>query len=174
MAKLQLEPNVPVEVALSFPTGRTVSSQFPPGTQVMYTLTSGELLFVPPAVAEKITALGVARGEAFTICRAGNNHWKVGRGAGALRADPAQRDGIDFDDVPPQRTLPPERRMPAPRPPQHREPPPLLSESLKAALHAAMQAEIAAKEAGYELRFTSADVTALGIAVLTNVMRCKL
>jgi len=42
---LKLEPNVPTELALQFPTGLNVTGKF--GPQVLFTLTNNRRLYVP-------------------------------------------------------------------------------------------------------------------------------
>ena len=40
------------------------------GDQVLYTLTDGRVMYVPPIVKKKIDELGIGRGELFTITKA--------------------------------------------------------------------------------------------------------
>jgi hypothetical protein len=66
--KVQFQTNVPIEVALKYNDGKEVTGQY--GDQVLYTLTDGRVMYVPPIVKKKIDALGIGRGELFTITKA--------------------------------------------------------------------------------------------------------
>ena len=66
--KVQFQTNVPVEVVLKYGNGKDVTGQY--GDQVLYTLTDGRVMYVPPIVRRQIEDLGVARGELFTITKA--------------------------------------------------------------------------------------------------------
>src|ERR1039458_5018468 len=66
--KLQFQTNVPVDVALKYNDGKEVTGQY--GDQVLYTLTDGRVMYVPPIVKKKIEELGIGRGEPFTITKA--------------------------------------------------------------------------------------------------------
>jgi hypothetical protein len=68
-----LENNMPVELALSFTTGKIVEGRT--GQRVMYSLDfpPEHVLFVDLPVSQKITMLQVAVGERFFICRRPKN-----------------------------------------------------------------------------------------------------
>ncbi len=66
--KVQFQTNVPVEVALKYNDGKEVTGQY--GDQVLYTLTDGRVMYVPPIVKKKIDELGIGRGELFTLTKA--------------------------------------------------------------------------------------------------------
>ena len=66
--KLKLATNVPQDIALKFSEGKPYSSEY--GDSVMYTLTDERIWFAPPIVAQKITQLGITRGELFRIVKA--------------------------------------------------------------------------------------------------------
>ena len=66
--KVQFQTNVAVEVALKYGDGKDVTGQY--GDQVLYTLTDGRVMYVPPIVKKKIDELGIGRGEVFTIRKA--------------------------------------------------------------------------------------------------------
>ena len=77
-AILKFEPNVPIQVALQYATGKRCAN-----ARVMYTLTSGDKMFLNAPEADRVDALGVKPGEAFTICQVGkgkNVQWAIGRG----------------------------------------------------------------------------------------------
>ena len=66
--KIQFQTNIPVDVALKYSEGKDVTGNF--GDQVLYTLTDGRVMFVPPIVQKQITDLGIEKGEVFTILKA--------------------------------------------------------------------------------------------------------
>jgi hypothetical protein len=66
--KVQFQTNVPIDVALKYNDGKEVTGQY--GDQVLYTLTDGRVMYVPPIVKRKIDGLGIGRGELFTIMKA--------------------------------------------------------------------------------------------------------
>ena len=59
--KVQFQTNIPVEVALKYGDGKEVNGQY--GDQVLYTLTDGRVMYVPPIVKRRIEELGIGRGE---------------------------------------------------------------------------------------------------------------
>ena len=88
--KVQFQTNVPVEVALKYNDGKEVTGQY--GDQVLYTLTDGRVMYVPPIVKKKIDELGIGRGELFTITKAEKKNgtrrtieWVVGANDGGDR-----------------------------------------------------------------------------------------
>src|ERR1700722_7714154 len=66
--KVQFQTNVPIEVALKYNDGKEVNGQY--GDQVLYTLTDGRVMYVPPIVKRKIEELGVGRVEVFRLTKA--------------------------------------------------------------------------------------------------------
>ena len=66
--KVQFQTNVSIDVALKYNDGKEVTGQY--GDQVLYTLTDGRVMYVPPIVKKKIDELGIGRGELFTITKA--------------------------------------------------------------------------------------------------------
>ncbi|MBV9613715.1 MAG: hypothetical protein JO091_14670, partial [Acidobacteriaceae bacterium] len=68
MEKVQFQTNVPVEVALKYDDGKEVTGQY--GDQILYTLTDGRVMYVPPIVKKKIDEAGITRGELFIITKA--------------------------------------------------------------------------------------------------------
>ena len=59
--------NVPAEVILERPEGTLVQGRY--GDRVMFSLADGRVMYVPPFVASKIEAEGVAAGERFQLCK---------------------------------------------------------------------------------------------------------
>jgi hypothetical protein len=66
--RVVFEANVPVEATLAYPDGLKVQGRF--GDQVMYSLTDGRVMYVPPVVRDKLVELGIRQHEPFAICRA--------------------------------------------------------------------------------------------------------
>src|SRR5216684_4987500 len=66
--KVQFQTNVSIEVALKYSDGKEVTGQY--GDQVLYTLTDGRVMYVPPIVKKRIDERGIGRGELFTITKA--------------------------------------------------------------------------------------------------------
>ena len=64
---LKLVPNVPVEIALQFPTGKIVTGTY--GDQVMYSLAGNKILCLDLGPAEKVNQLWVKPGETFLIVK---------------------------------------------------------------------------------------------------------
>lgn len=67
MEVLRFSTNVTEEVALKFDDGKAVEGRY--GDQVLYTLTDGRLMYLPPIAAKRITDLRIAKGEAFQVCK---------------------------------------------------------------------------------------------------------
>jgi hypothetical protein len=67
MEILRFAPEVPVEVALKFPTGKLVQGNH--GKDMMYTLVDGRLMFLEQGVAVQLDTLRIAPGEPFWITR---------------------------------------------------------------------------------------------------------
>jgi hypothetical protein len=66
--RIVFEPNVPVTAMLAYADGLKVQGRF--GDQVMYSLTDGRVMYVPPIVRDKLVELGIRQNEPFAICRA--------------------------------------------------------------------------------------------------------
>src|ERR1700720_3599568 len=66
--KVQFQTNVAIDVALKYNDGKEVTGQY--GDQVLYTLTDGRVMYVPPIVKTRIEELGIGRGELFTLTKA--------------------------------------------------------------------------------------------------------
>src|ERR1700688_2802550 len=64
---LRFQTNTPTEVALNSPQGTTVEGRY--GERVLFHLTDGRVMYVPPIVARKIEAQGIAPGEPFELCK---------------------------------------------------------------------------------------------------------
>jgi len=66
--RVVFEANVPVTATLAYADGLKVQGRF--GDQVMYSLTDGRVMYVPPVVRDKLVELGIRQNEPFAICRA--------------------------------------------------------------------------------------------------------
>jgi hypothetical protein len=66
--RVVFEANVPVTATLAYADGLKVQGRF--GDQVMYSLTDGRVMYVPPLVRDKLVELGIRQNEPFNICRA--------------------------------------------------------------------------------------------------------
>src|ERR1019366_9178811 len=64
---LRFQTNTPTEVALNSPQGTIVEGRY--GERVLFHLTDGRVMYVPPIVARKIEAQGIAPGEPFEQCK---------------------------------------------------------------------------------------------------------
>ena len=65
---LRLETNVPTEVTLQSSEGVIIAGRY--GNRMMFYLTDGRVMYVPPIVATKIEAQGIVAGERFELCKA--------------------------------------------------------------------------------------------------------
>ena len=66
--RVVFEANVPVTATLAYADGLKVQGRF--GDQVMYSLTDGRVMYVPPLVRDKLMELDILQNEPFNICRA--------------------------------------------------------------------------------------------------------
>ena len=66
--RVMFEANVPVTATLAYADGLKVQGRF--GDQVMYSLSDGRVMYVPPMVRDKLVELGIGQNEPFAICRA--------------------------------------------------------------------------------------------------------
>jgi hypothetical protein len=83
---VEFPPNVPVTVALKYNQGKLVAGQY--GERMMFTTTDNRVLFLDPATAGQITALGINVRENFIITQRWDRlqnsprTWEVARAAG--------------------------------------------------------------------------------------------
>jgi len=64
---LRFQTNVPNEVSLESPQGVVVQGRY--GDRMMFNLTDGQVMYVPPIVANKIEAEGIGPGEPLELCK---------------------------------------------------------------------------------------------------------
>jgi hypothetical protein len=180
--KVQFQTNVPIEVALKYDDGKEVTGQY--GDQVLYTLTDGRVMYVPPIVKKKIDELGIVRGELFTLTKAEKKsgtrrtiEWVVGAndgGNGKPQTRAQQRNG----------QVPAQRRGGASAPAHGNSHRPgstsegkgflvtgqgqFLLQALAAAVDVAAATERYAAASGTELQFTSEDLREIGLTIYTR------
>ena len=96
---LRFQPNVPTQVALQSSQGIVVEGRY--GNRMMFSLVDGRVMYVPPIVATKIEAEGIAAGERFELCKA---QIKNGRGRSVewvlRRLDPEEQLAEIATDAP--------------------------------------------------------------------------
>jgi hypothetical protein len=178
--KVQFQTNVPVEVALKYNDGKEVNGQY--GDQVLYTLTDGRVMYVPPIVKRKIDELGIGRGELFTLTKAEKKNgtrrtieWLVAageRGEGVQTRDPQvtgrpRRNGAAGEAVAGNGHA---RRASASTDAKGflvTGQGQFLLQALAAAVDAAATTERYATSCGVELQFTSEDVREIGLRIYT-------
>jgi hypothetical protein len=180
--KVQFQTNVPIEVALKYDDGKEVTGQY--GDQVLYTLTDGRVMYVPPIVKKKIDELGIVRGELFTLTKAEKKsgtrrtiEWVVGAndgGNGKPQTRAQQRNG----------QVPAQRRGGVSAPANGKSHRPgstsegkgflvtgqgqFLLQALAAAVDVAAATERYAAASGTELQFTSEDLREIGLTIYTR------
>jgi hypothetical protein len=182
--KLQFQTNVATDVALKYNDGKEVTGQY--GDQVLYTLTDGRVMYVPPIVKKKIDELGIGRGELFTITKAEKKNgtrrtieWVVATDGSGDR-NPQRRAQQPNGQGPDQRR---QGSGSAPRNGNgHRPDPPrneakgflvtgqgqFLLQALAAAVDVAAATERYAAACGLELQFTSEDLREIGLSIYTS------
>jgi hypothetical protein len=183
--KVQFQTNIPVEVALKYGDGKEVNGQY--GDQVLYTLTDGRVMYVPPIVKRRIEELGIGRGELFTLTKAEKKNgtrrtieWLVAAG--------------ERGDRPPQESVqPPNGQRPAQQPigtavPRnangHRanstndtkgflvtSQGQSLLQAMAAAVDVAGATERYAAASGVELQFTSEDLREIGLRIYATSLK---
>ena len=181
--KLQFQTNVAIDVALKYNDGKEVTGQY--GDQVLYTLTDGRVMYVPPIVKKKIDELGIGRGEQFTITKMEKKNgtrrtieWVVATDGSGDRNPPKRAQQ-------PNGQGPDQRRQGAGSAPAngngHRLSPrneakgflvsgqgQFLLQALAAAVDVAAATERYATACGLELQFTSEDLREIGLSIYTT------
>jgi len=180
--KVQFQTNVPVEVALKYNDGKEVNGQY--GDQVLYTLTDGRVMYVPPIVKRRIDELGIERGELFTLTKAEKKNgtrrtieWLVAPGECGERqgqtrdqqvTERERRNGAAGQAVAGNGHV---RRSTASGDAKGflvTGQGQFLLQSLAAAVDAAATTERYATACGVELQFTSEDVREIGLRIYTT------
>ena len=179
--KVQFQTNIPVEVALKYGDGKEVNGQY--GDQVLYTLTDGRAMYVPPIVKRRIEELGIGRGELFTLTKAEKKNgtrrtieWLVAAGErgekppresvqAAKSERPAQqRNGAAVSGNGNGQRANSNNDAKGFLVTNHGQ---LLLQSLAAAVDVATATERYAAASGVELQFTSEDLREIGLRIYT-------
>ena len=185
--RVVFEANVPVTGTLAYADGLKVQGRF--GDQVMYSLTDGRVMYVPPIVRDKLLELGIRQNEPFAICRAerreGNRRfvdWLVQpNGSGA----PSQSEGVhsDMPDPPPANDNCGARAKsssngngsgngnPVRTPTGSGTAETALRSALMASIDAALAAEQYASAHGLSVRFGSEDLRAMALSLFIQHAR---
>jgi len=158
MSYLKIQLNEPTQIALKYPTGRECENKFNPNERQLYwTLMDGQGLYTPLSFGQTIKELGIRAGEKFTVTK---QH--KGRGiewiAEKLTPTPIAQvldrsENLDGHIA---------ERKPVTQQTQ-------LESAIKTAVAAAHAAEVHAKELGYTCRFSSNDISRMGISVLISM-----
>jgi hypothetical protein len=178
---VQFEPNVPMEVTLDSPQGVVIQGRY--GNRIMFLLTDGRVMYVPPIVAAKIEAERILPGEPFELCKseAANEHgrpveWVLKR----IDASRKQRCPAKEPETELERRLhasvdwaTAKKATPPGDPPRNgTTPPPVatkLEHALRTAISAAFNAEKYGAELGYVVRFDADAIKSMAITVLINM-----
>lgn len=177
MAKLQLRTNVPEIIALQFAQGKEVESNFN-GTEILYTLEDGRSWYVHPAVARKIDALSLGKGEPFEVTKTA-----AGTGKGFTYEVKHLHQAAPQASFPSQAAVPPSVQTrqngttsahvvhtasqdSAPSPVTQR-----MMSSFTVAIDAIAEAQAYANRKGLGLTFTSENLTSAALSVFINA--CK-
>ncbi len=166
--------NVPAEIALERSEGTRVQGRY--GDRVMFTLTDGRVMYVPPFVADKIQAEGVAPGDRFELCKT-----QVKKGSRrsiewiVRRLDPSEPESetqlerdlrASIESVAAKGNGNGNHVAPACGQPV---PTTKLEHALKTAISAAYNAERYGAELGYVVRFDADAIKSMAITVLINM-----
>ena len=178
------EANVPVTATLAYAGGLKVQGRF--GDQVMYSLTDGRVMYVPPLVRDKLVELGIRQNEPFAICRAerreGNRRfvdWVVQPDSSAAPAQSATAHG-DTPGSPMNgdgggRVKPNGNGRGDGKPASARVSSGTAETALRAALTASIDAALAAEQyasaRGLSIRFGSEDLRAMALSLFIQHAR---
>jgi hypothetical protein len=180
--RVVFEANVPVAATLAYADGLKVQGRF--GDQIMYSLTDGRVMYVPPIVRDKLVELGIRQNESFAICRAerreGNRRfvdWVVQPegSAAATQSATANSDahGSPVNGDNSARVRPngngngKSASMPASAGTAERA----LRAALTASIDAALEAEQYASAHGLSIRFGSEDLRAMALSLFIQHAR---
>jgi hypothetical protein len=191
---LRFQTNTPTEVALNSPQGTVVEGRY--GERVLFHLTDGRVMYVPPIVARKIEAQGIAPGEPFELCKTQVKNGRLRSIEWWLRRTHPESSNGESSDSPaePQADLesqlvrsiaavnganghghPPttENEEPPNGSPQSAPSQPVpttkLEHALRTAISAAHNAEKFGTDLGYVVRFDADAIKSMAITVLINM-----
>ena len=193
---LRFQTNSPTEVALNSPQGTIVEGRY--GERVLFHLTDGRVMYVPPIVARKIEAQGIAPGEPFELCKTQVKNGRLRSIEWWLRRTHAESPNGDSPESPaespgdlesqlvqsiaavnganghhhhpsaPDQNEASENGSPRTVPSQP-VPATKLEHALKTAISAAHNAEKYGTELGYVVRFDADAIKSMAITVLINM-----
>jgi len=192
---LRFQTNTPTEVALNSPQGTIVEGRY--GERVLFHLTDGRVMYVPPIVARKIEAQGIAPGEPFELCKTqvkngrlrsiewwlrrtrteapeGENAESPAEPPGELESQLVQSiaavNGVNGNGHPPAASQNDATHNGSP---QSESTPPIpvtkLEHALRTAISAAHNAEKYGSDLGYVVRFDADAIKSMAITVLINM-----
>jgi hypothetical protein len=191
---LRFQTNTPTEVALDSPQGTIVEGRY--GDRVLFHLTDGRVMYVPPIVARKIEAQGIAPGEPFELCKTQVKNGRLRSIEWWLRRTAESSDG-GHPEIPTEPATDLESQLVqsiaaangtngnhhSPVTAQHEapqngspqtepgQPTPVtkLEHALKTAISAAHKAEKYGTDLGYVVRFDADAIKSMAITVLINM-----
>jgi len=192
---LRFQTNTPTEVALNSPQGTIVEGRY--GERVLFHLTDGRVMYVPPIVARKIEAQGIAPGEPFELCKTQVKNGRLRSIEWWLRRTHAESPNGGCAESPASYPIDLESQLVqsiaavnganghghSPAPDQNEapesdsprtvssQPVPTtkLEHALKTAISAAHNAERYGTELGYVVRFDADAIKSMAITVLINM-----
>src|SRR5271166_6348271 len=182
--RVVFEANVPVTATLAYADGLKVQGRF--GDQVMYSLTDGRVMYVPPVVRDKLVELGIRQHEPFAICRAerreGNRRFvdwvvqpEVSAAPAQSAAAPADIPGSPANGDNSARVRPNGdgngNGKPASVPIKSGTAEIALRAALTASIDAALAAEQYASAHGLSIRFGSEDLRAMALSLFIQHAR---
>jgi hypothetical protein len=191
---LRFQTNTPTEVALDSPQGTIVEGRY--GDRVLFHLTDGRVMYVPPIVARKIVAQGIEPGEPFELGktqvkngRSRSIEWWVKRniaeppnGKNTERPSEPQTDvesqliqsiaaisenGNGNPSITAQNDA--TQNKSSQSGPSQSSPTTKLEDALKTAISAAHNAEKFGTDLGYVVRFDADAIKSMAITVLINM-----
>jgi hypothetical protein len=181
--RVVFEANVPVTATLAYADGLKVQGRF--GDQVMYSLTDGRVMYVPPMVRDKLVELGIRQNEPFAICRAerreGNRRfvdwvvkpdgsWEPGQSVTAHSESPGSPVNGEGARVKPNGNGNGNGKS-ASAPTKSGTAEAALRAALTASIDAALAAEQYASAHGLSIRFGSEDLRAMALSLFIQHAR---
>jgi hypothetical protein len=192
---LRFQTNMPTEVALNSPQGTIVEGRY--GERVLFHLTDGRVMYVPPIVARKIEAQGIAPGEPFELCKTQVKNGRLRSIEWWLKRTHAESPDGENTEMPAEPSSNLESQLvqsiaavngangnshPTPPPENQAQPngsakgeanQPIpvtkLEHALKTAISAAHNAEKYGTDLGYVVRFDADAIKSMAITVLINM-----
>ena len=190
---LRFQTNTPTEVALNSPQGTIVEGRY--GDRVLFHLTDGRVMYVPPIVARKIEAQGIAPGEPFELCKTQVKNGRLRSIEWGVRRSPTESSNVEGPEVNTEPKTELETKLEesiaavngkngshepmaqngesqngsslsAPLQPA---PVTKLEHALKTAIAAAQNAEKYGTDLGYVVRFDADAIKSMAITVLINM-----